>query len=117
MEAADFEERLDALSGRAKFVGVRPMIHDISEPQWMLRPSVRRAFAVLERQQICFDFLVRPVHFPPLLEILEAFPRLRAVLDHIGKPQIGARQWGALGHGAEFYGLTTAAVPRTSEVS
>ena len=93
MEAADFEERLDALRGRTKFVGVRPMIHDISEPNWMLRPSVRLAFAVLERQQICFDFLVRPVHFPPLLEILEAFPRLRAVLDHIGKPQIGARQW------------------------
>jgi L-fuconolactonase len=93
MDASDFEERLDALRGRAKFVGVRPMIHDIRDANWMLRPNVRRAFAILERQQICFDFLVRPVHFPPLLEILEAFPRLRAVLDHIGKPQIGARQW------------------------
>jgi len=93
MDAPDFEERLDALCGRAKFVGVRPMIHDISEPNWMLRPNVRQAFGVLERRQVCFDFLVRPVHFPPLLEILEAFPRLRAVLDHIGKPQIGARQW------------------------
>jgi len=93
MAAPDFEERLDALRGSAKFVGVRPMIHDIAEPDWMLRPSVRRAFSVLEKQQICFDFLVRPIHFPPLLEILAAFPRLRAVLDHIGKPQIAARQW------------------------
>ncbi|HKO94829.1 MAG TPA: amidohydrolase family protein [Polyangiaceae bacterium] len=93
MEAPDFEERLGALRSRAKFVGVRPMIHDISDASWMLRRNVQQAFAALERQQICFDFLVRPVHFPPLLEILAAFPRLRAVLDHIGKPQIGARQW------------------------
>ena len=93
MEAEDFEQRLARLQQRPRFVGVRPMIHDLPDPEWMLRPSVRRAFAVLEAREVCFDFLVRPPHLPPMLRILDEFPRLRAVLDHIGKPSIRARQW------------------------
>lgn len=99
MEAADFEQRLARLQQRPRFVGVRPMIHDLADPEWMLRPGVRRSFAVLQAREVCFDFLVRPPHLPPMLRILDEFPRLRAVLDHIGKPDIRARQlepWRAL---------------------
>jgi L-fuconolactonase len=92
MEAADFGDRLTRMQRRPKFVGVRPMIHDVPDPEWMLRASVRPAFAALEERGVCFDFLVRPPHLPPMLRILDEFPRLRAVLDHIGKPNIQARQ-------------------------
>jgi len=92
MEASDFEQRVARMQRRPKFVGVRPMIHDLADPEWMLGPSVRRAFGVLEQREVCFDFLVRPPHLPPLLRLLRDFPRLRAVLDHIGKPNIAGRQ-------------------------
>ena len=98
MEASDFGARLERLQRRSKFVGVRPMIHDLAHPEWMLRPSVRRSFAVLQERGVCFDFLVRPPHLAPMLRILGEFPELRAVLDHIGKPNIAARQiepWGS----------------------
>ena len=92
MEASDFEQRLARLQRRSKFVGVRPMIHDLADPEWMLGPSVRRSFGVLQARGVCFDFLVRPPHLPPMLRVLREFPELRAVLDHIGKPNIQARQ-------------------------
>jgi L-fuconolactonase len=92
MEASDFEQRLARLERHSKFVGVRPMIHDLADPEWMLRASVRRSFAVLQARGVCFDFLVRPPHLAPMLRILGEFPELRAVLDHIGKPNIAARQ-------------------------
>jgi L-fuconolactonase len=92
LEAADFERRLEAMQRRPQFLGVRPMLHDLPDPEWMLRPSVRRAFGVLQARSVCFDFLVRPPHLPAMLRVLTEFPTLRAVLDHIGKPQIRARE-------------------------
>ncbi len=40
-EAPDFERRLGAPHDRAKVVGMRPLIHDIPDPTWLLRPTVR----------------------------------------------------------------------------
>lgn len=92
LEAPDFDRRLEAMQRRPQFLGVRPMLHDLPDPEWMLRPGVRRAFAALQARDVCFDFLVRPAHLPAMLCILEEFPTLRAVLDHIGKPEIRMRQ-------------------------
>jgi L-fuconolactonase len=101
LEAADFERRLEAMQRRPQFLGVRPMLHDLPDPEWMLRPSVRRALGVLQERGVCFDFLVRPPHLSAMLRVLTEFPTLRAVLDHIGKPQIHAHQaepWRSLFH-------------------
>lgn len=88
MESDDFESRLDAQMAHQKFVGVRPMIQDIADPTWMLKPSVKRSFAVLVDRNVCFDFLIRPHQLDPALQILHEFPRLRAVIDHLAKPDI-----------------------------
>ena len=92
MESPWFEAQLAHFRHHPKFVGIRPQIHDMEDEAWMLRPAVRRAFAVLEREQICFDFLVRPQHLAHVLKVLEAYPQLRAVIDHIAKPRIASRQ-------------------------
>jgi L-fuconolactonase len=99
MDGSDFESRLDAFSAHPKFRGVRPMLQDIEDPGWMLRSRVKRAFAVLEQRNVCFDFLIRPHQLEPTLQILAEFPRLRAVIDHLAKPNIAARElapWNAL---------------------
>ena len=88
MEASDFRQRLSRCQEHPKFVGIRVMIEAIPDDQWMLRPAVQGSFGVLEENDICFDFLVRPGHLPHVIKVLETFPKLRAVIDHIAKPPI-----------------------------
>ncbi|MDH4247168.1 MAG: amidohydrolase family protein [Deltaproteobacteria bacterium] len=93
MEQPDFPERLATWARRPKFVGVRPMIESHPDEAWMLRPTVQAAFQALETSGTCFDFLIQPRHLLPALTVLERFPRLRAVVDHIAKPDIRSGQW------------------------
>jgi L-fuconolactonase len=87
LERPDFAERLASFRRHPKFVGVRPMIEN-RDPSWMLQGSVRRAFGILEQEQVCFDLLVRPPQLEAALVILDEFPNLRCVVDHIAKPFI-----------------------------
>lgn len=88
MASEDFEANLSRHLEHPKFSGVRPMIQDIADPEWMLRREVKRAFAILSERGVCFDFLIKPHQLGPTLQILEEFPRLRAVIDHLAKPDI-----------------------------
>lgn len=99
MDSSGFERELARRSAHPKFAGVRPMIQDIEDPGWTRRPLVRRAFGALQEQQVCFDFLIKPHQLPATLDVLDEFPELRAVIDHLAKPDIarGVREpWGAL---------------------
>ena len=48
MEAADAADRIARLARRPKLVGLRPMIHDIADPRWMLSPILAPAYAAIE---------------------------------------------------------------------
>jgi L-fucono-1,5-lactonase len=99
MDRADFEVQLSKRAAHPSFLGVRPMVENIQDPGWMLRPTVLRAFRILEERGICFDFLLKHHQLPAALEVLAACPRLHAVMDHIAKPAIRERvlePWGTL---------------------
>ncbi|MCL6548891.1 MAG: amidohydrolase family protein [Alicyclobacillus sp.] len=83
-----FEQQLASLRKHPKLVGLRPMIQDIPDDRWMLRPQVVRSFKVLEAQGFPVDLLVHPRHLPVVLELLGLVPNLRAVVDHLAKPFI-----------------------------
>lgn len=91
MEAPDVAERLMALkqAGAGYLKGVRPMLQDIADPQWVLSPSLDRAFDAIEALDLRFDALVRPIHLQPLRIRLEQRPNLKVVIDHAAKPCIG----------------------------
>jgi len=74
--------------GRGKLKGLRPMIQDIADENWILRPELDRVFETMIRHHLVFDALVRPSQLPLLRERLLHYPQLRAVLDHAGKPSI-----------------------------
>jgi L-fuconolactonase len=88
MERDDLERQLDGWARHPKFLGVRPMIQDIEDITWLRRPAVRRSFRLLEARRVCFDFLIKPHQLEATLEVLDACPELRAVIDHIAKPDI-----------------------------
>ena len=88
MAAADAPDRIAALAGERLMKGIRPMIHDIPDSEWMLRPELTRSFRAIIESGLAFDCLVRPVHLAPLRRLLDRHPDLRAVIDHGGKPAI-----------------------------
>jgi L-fuconolactonase len=88
MEAADAPAQIAALQKAGKLCGIRPMIHDIPDPAWMLRPSLDRAFRAVIDADLTFDALVRPVHLPHLRALRDRYPALRIVIDHGAKPEI-----------------------------
>jgi L-fuconolactonase len=90
----DFENRddlqqLERLKNHPKFAGVRPMIQDIADDEWMLRDDIQWAFSALVDLDLTFDALGFPRHLKNFLTIFERYPNLRAVVDHCMKPQIG----------------------------
>jgi L-fuconolactonase len=83
---------LDELQKHPKFKGVRHLVHDEPDPEWLLRPDVLRGLRELARREIPYDLLLRPVHLPLVPRLAEAAPGLRTVIDHIAKPSIAAKR-------------------------
>lgn len=88
MEDAAIPTLLAELAENTCFVGVRPMLQDIAEIDWMLSPRLQPAFAALQRLGLTFDALVKPVHLDNLLVLLRRHPGLAVVIDHAAKPDI-----------------------------
>ena len=88
--APDTARRIAALAaaGRGKLKGLRPMIQDIADPDWVRDSGLDAAFEAMVEHDLAFDALVKPRHFPALLARLQRHPRLRTVIDHGGKPDI-----------------------------
>lgn len=89
----DFEDpthlaHLKRLKNHPKFAGVRPMIQDIADVDWMLRENVQWAFAALADLDLTFDALGFSRHLANFLTIFKRYPKLRVVVDHCMKPQI-----------------------------
>jgi L-fuconolactonase len=92
---------LDELQRHARFKGVRHLVHDEPDPRWLLRPDVLRGLAELERREISFDLLLRPVHLPVIPVLAEKLPALRMVIDHIAKPSIATGEFDDWARGME----------------
>jgi L-fuconolactonase len=75
----------------AKFpqlVGVRHLVQDEPDDEFMLRPDFRRGIARLAEYQLTYDVLIYPRHLPAALKLVKEFPAQPFVLDHIAKPAI-----------------------------
>ncbi|MGI9388861.1 MAG: amidohydrolase family protein [Boseongicola sp.] len=89
----DFESReapgmIAQLAKNPVLVGLRPMIQDISDVDWVLRPDLQPAFEALESHNLTFDALTLPQHLSNLLKLLERHPEMHTVIDHGSKPLI-----------------------------
>jgi L-fuconolactonase len=92
----DTLDRLRALSGGEKLVGIRHQVHDECDPDWLLRADVQRGLAAVFARDLAYDFLVRTRELPAAIATAKAFPRARFVLDHVAKPPIadgGSTEW------------------------
>ncbi len=104
----DFEDpaqrrQLERFARHPKFKGVRPMIQDIADTDWMLRDDVQWAYRAIIDLDLTFDALGFPRHLANFLTLKTSYGEMRMVIDHIMKPQIREAMAGgdALGPWAE----------------
>ncbi|MBJ7407608.1 MAG: amidohydrolase family protein [Bradyrhizobium sp.] len=89
-------ERLRALPGGDKLVGIRHQVHDEADPDWLRREDVQRGLAAVFARDLTYDLLVRSRELPAAIATAQAFPDARFVLDHAAKPPIaegGSAEW------------------------
>ncbi len=89
----DFEDpahlkHLQRFGRHRKFAGVRPMIQDIPDTDWMLRPDIQWAFEAIIDLDLTFDALGYPIHLDNFLRLIGRYPKLRVVVDHCMKPRV-----------------------------
>ncbi|MEP3048167.1 MAG: amidohydrolase family protein [Roseibium sp.] len=82
------EASLERLAANPLFKGVRPMLQDIEETNWILKPTVFANLSVVSRLSLTFEALVQPRHLSVLKKVAEALPDLKMVIDHCAKPVI-----------------------------
>jgi L-fuconolactonase len=82
------DEQLQSLVGRKKLVGVRHVLQDESDDEFMLRTDFRRGIAALAGFGLVYDLLLYPRHLPIAVKLVDKFPQQAFVLDHIAKPAI-----------------------------
>lgn len=92
-------DELRAGPGGDRLVGLRHMVQDEPDPDWLRRDAVQRGIAELGRLGLAYDILIKPPQLPAALETARALPAVRLVIDHLAKPPIASGEtaaWAAL---------------------
>ncbi len=82
------DEQIERYAAHPKHVGVRHVVHDEPDDEFVLRRDFQRGVALLEPAGLTYDLLLFPRHLPPSTRLVDAFPNQRFVIDHIAKPPI-----------------------------
>lgn len=85
-------ETLDRMQGYAFFKGVRHLVQDEADDEWLLRADVTRGLRELAQRRIPFDLCIHPRHLPLIPRVAESAPDLRMVIDHMAKPFIAKQE-------------------------
>lgn len=85
---------LERWAQHPKFRGVRPMLQDLPQVDWIDHAPHPDVVRTLVRLGLRLDALVKPWHLDALLRFARAHPELPVVIDHAAKPQL-AQGWSA----------------------
>ncbi len=88
LRSADAGRDLERLVVDAKLRGVRHVVQDEPDDEFMLRPDFSRGLSVLAEFGLSYDLLVFPRQLPAACRVVERLPQQRFVVDHIAKPLI-----------------------------
>ncbi len=82
------EEQIAEFRAHKKFVGVRHIVQDEADDDFIVREDVIRGLKVLERLAIPYDLLFYVKHLKHAVTLAKRLPGLRMVIDHLAKPRI-----------------------------
>jgi L-fuconolactonase len=86
--APDLGERINSFTRHEKLVGMRELIHDMLDPEYAVSELHMNGVGLVGRHGLTYDLLLRPMHIPAAIQLVDRFPNQRFVVDHIAKPEI-----------------------------
>jgi L-fuconolactonase len=96
LRGAGVEDDAANLRATGGVVGIRHLIHDEPDPDWVVRPEVIEALRVVARHGLAFDIVaIWPRHLGHVPALAAAVPDLTLVVDHLAKPPIASGDLGA----------------------
>ena len=87
LASPDVCKTLDALEERPKLKGVRHVVQDEPDPQFILRNDFNAGVSALLDYGLVYDILIFERHLPQAIEFVDRHPNQRFVLDHLAKPR------------------------------
>lgn len=90
LRSEKLDEQLEEFTTNPKLVGVRHVIHDEADNDFMIRPAFLKGIEKLKHYHLSYDLLLFPRHLERAVELASMFPEQKFVLDHISKPFIRA---------------------------
>lgn len=96
MKAADASKVIEDLAKSPKLKGLRPMLQDIEDENWIDDPALEPAVETMIAHGLVFDALVMEPHLSALHAFARRHPSLPVVIDHGAKPRIAEghfRDW------------------------
>ena len=91
LQSPQVRKQLQRFCKNSKFCGVRHIIQDESDDQFMLRSDFVRGIAILKEFNLTYDILIFSKHLPIACELVQKFPEQNFVLDHMAKPFIAKK--------------------------
>jgi len=82
------EADLARLAAHPKFVGVRHVVQEEPDDDFMLGQDFQRGISKLAAYGLTYDILIYPKQLAAATRLAENFPQQPFVLDHLAKPQI-----------------------------
>ena len=84
----DCADVLDRFSSRKHLVGVRHVVHDEPDDDFILREDFNRGVRLLSDRKLAYDILIFWKHLGQTIRFVDQHPGQVFVLDHIAKPRI-----------------------------
>ena len=85
---------LDRYARHPKFRGVRHLIHEEPDPDWVIQDRVLASLGALADRGLVFEVVaVFPNHLKHVPTLAERHPNLTLVIDHLAKPPIKTGEW------------------------
>lgn len=88
LRSPEIGKDLEALAKHSKFRGVRHVVQDEPDDNFMLGAEFQRGIGQLAGHGLTYDILIFPRQLPAAIELARRFPDQPFVLDHIAKPPI-----------------------------
>lgn len=84
----DAERYLEELSEHSELIGIRHLIQDETDDDFILRSDFNRGIERLAGFGLAYDILIFERHLPNTIRFVDRHPNQVFVLDHIAKPRI-----------------------------
>ncbi|MDX1680156.1 MAG: amidohydrolase family protein [Akkermansiaceae bacterium] len=82
------EPHLERLAAHSKLKGVRHVVHDEPDDDFILGKAFNEGIARLKTYGLLYDILIFYKHLPQTIEFVDRHPEQAFVVDHIAKPRI-----------------------------